>query len=97
MAFCLSRARCLAAFVGWIAAAGAAYAGDGLARYDGGKLRLFTTADGLSSDRVRIAYQDPLEAGTLWLGTFDDGVNRFRDGVFTRASRRALFAVDGGP
>ena len=46
-----------------------------------GKVRNYTTSDGLSSDRVRSLYRDP--DGTLWLGTYDGGLNRFREGKFT--------------
>ncbi len=42
--------------------------------------RLYTTADGLSSDQIRSLYEDP--DGVLWIGTFGGGVNAFRDGKF---------------
>ena len=40
--------------------------------------RLFTTADGLSSDEIRSLYEDP--EGTLWIATFGGGLNAWRDG-----------------
>ena len=42
--------------------------------------RVYTTADGLSSDQIRSLYQDP--DGTLWIGTFGGGLNALRDGTF---------------
>ena len=44
-------------------------------------LSVYTTADGLASNRVRSIYED--ERGTLWIGTYDGGLSRFRDGKFT--------------
>lgn len=63
---------------------GAVWAGTeaGLVRYDDGRLRHYTTADGLPDDRVRIVYEDPQAPAVLWLGTFGGGVSRFEDGVF---------------
>jgi signal transduction histidine kinase/ligand-binding sensor domain-containing protein len=57
---------------------------DGLWRYkseETGEKRLYTTADGLSSDQIRALYQDA--GGTLWIGTLDGGLDAFRDGKFT--------------
>jgi ligand-binding sensor domain-containing protein/two-component sensor histidine kinase len=62
---------------------GAIWAGtlsNGLWRYDHGDKRLFTTADGLSSNQVRALYADA--DGTLWIGTLDGGLSAFRDGNF---------------
>ena len=56
---------------------------DGLLRYSGADLQRYTTRQGLSDDRIRIVYEDPEEPGTLWLGTFGNGVDRFRDGAVT--------------
>jgi len=42
--------------------------------------RMYTTADGLSSDQIRSLYQDP--EGVLWIGTFGGGLNAFKDGKF---------------
>src|SRR6185369_12849958 len=41
--------------------------GRGLWRIQGDERKLFTTADGLSSDSIRALYQDP--DGTLWIGS----------------------------
>jgi signal transduction histidine kinase/ligand-binding sensor domain-containing protein len=54
--------------------------GKGLYRIRGNETKLFTTADGLSSDEIRSLYQDP--DGTLWIGTFGGGLNALRDGKF---------------
>ena len=56
--------------------------GNGLWRYKDGELKLFTTADGLSSDQIRALEQDA--DGTLWIGTFGGGLNAYRDGRFQR-------------
>jgi signal transduction histidine kinase/ligand-binding sensor domain-containing protein len=52
--------------------------GKGLWRIRGAEQRLYTTADGLSSDRIRTLYEDG--AGALWIGTFDGGLDELRDG-----------------
>ncbi|HXB75591.1 MAG TPA: two-component regulator propeller domain-containing protein [Candidatus Acidoferrales bacterium] len=54
--------------------------GKGLWRIKGAEQRLFTTADGLSSDEIRSLYEDP--EGTLWIATFGGGLNAWRDGRF---------------
>ena len=51
-----------------------------------GANRLYTMADGLSSDKIRSLYSDP--DGTLWIGTLDGGLNAFRDGHFQRFTAR---------
>jgi ligand-binding sensor domain-containing protein/two-component sensor histidine kinase len=60
--------------------------GKGLWRVRGEERRLFTKADGLSSDTVRSIYQDP--EGTLWIGTFGGGLNSFRDGRFVHYTEK---------
>jgi len=60
--------------------------GKGLWRIQGQEQRLFTTADGLSSDAVRSIYQDP--DGTLWIGTFGGGLNSLRDGRFSHYTQQ---------
>jgi signal transduction histidine kinase/ligand-binding sensor domain-containing protein len=52
----------------------------GLARFKDGKFTAYTTAQGLTGNRVRSIYED--SDGTLWIGTYDDGLSRFRDGKF---------------
>jgi len=54
--------------------------GKGLWRIQGTERKLFTTADGLSSDEIRSMYEDA--GGTLWIGTFGGGLNAFRNGKF---------------
>ena len=56
--------------------------GKGVWQIRGDDMRLFTTADGLSSDEIRSLYLDP--DGTLWIGTFGGGLNALRDGKFQR-------------
>ena len=48
--------------------------------------RLYTMADGLSSDQIRSLYSDP--DGTLWIGTLDGGLNAFRDEHFQHFTAR---------
>ncbi len=70
-------------------AAGTLWAGtsDGLVRAGGrpedsaADFRLYNTADGLASDRVRVVYEDPAAPGTLWLGTIGGGVDRWSAGA----------------
>jgi hypothetical protein len=60
--------------------------GKGLWRVRGAEQRLYTTADGLSSDQIRALYQDP--DGTLWIGTFNGGLDELRDGRFRSFTER---------
>ena len=60
--------------------------GKGLWRVRGAEQRLYTTADGLSSDQIRALYQDP--DGTLWIGTFNGGLDALRDGRFRSFTER---------
>jgi ligand-binding sensor domain-containing protein/two-component sensor histidine kinase len=50
------------------------------------KPHLFTTADGLSSDKIRSLYEDA--EGTLWISTFGGGLATFRDGKFRHYTTR---------
>jgi signal transduction histidine kinase/ligand-binding sensor domain-containing protein len=54
--------------------------GQGLIRLRGGKLDVFTTRDGLSSDRVWALHEDA--QGMLWIGT-EDGLTRWNAGRFS--------------
>ncbi len=54
--------------------------GNGIARYDGGKLYYFTTKDGLPSDRVTGIIED--SNGTFWLKT-GEGVSKYNGKNFT--------------
>lgn len=53
----------------------------GLVRRDEKDWKVFTTADGLSSDEVQALADD--SEGNLWIGTAGGGLNRLRDGKFT--------------
>ena len=54
--------------------------GRGLWRLKDGQLRLYTTADGLSSNQIRSLTED--NQGTLWIGTFGGGLDVMRNGRF---------------
>ncbi len=54
----------------------------GLARYANGVLTQVGANDGFTGQRVRMIY--PGADGTLWFGTYDSGLFRYRDGRFTR-------------
>jgi len=45
-----------------------------------GRLRVYTTRDGLSNDRVSALL--PSRDGGLWVGTYNSGLNKLEDGVF---------------
>jgi signal transduction histidine kinase/streptogramin lyase len=60
--------------------------GRGLWRVKGTDKRLFTVADGLSSDQIRSLYQD--SDGTLWIATFGGGLVAYRDGKFQAFTER---------
>ena len=57
---------------------------DGLSRMHNGRLKLFTTADGLPDDFVRSLYTDT--DGSLWIGT-RNGLSHYVLGTFTSYSR----------
>ena len=60
--------------------------GKGLWRVDGDSLKLYTTADGLSSDQIRSLYRD--SDGTLWIATAGGGLDSFRDGRFSHFTEK---------
>jgi signal transduction histidine kinase/ligand-binding sensor domain-containing protein len=65
--------------------------GEGLWRLEQGgtdhsKLRLYTTADGLSSNQIRSVVEG--SDGTLWIGTFGGGLDALRDGKFVHVTAR---------
>jgi ligand-binding sensor domain-containing protein/two-component sensor histidine kinase len=57
-------------------------AGSGLWHVSEKGNRLYTAADGLSSNRIRFLYPDG--DGTLWICTFGGGLNALRNGHFSR-------------
>ncbi len=60
--------------------------GDGLWRLNNGQLRLYTVADGLSSNQIRSLVEGT--DGTLWIGTFGGGLDALRDGQFFHVTAR---------
>ncbi|HLH00005.1 MAG TPA: two-component regulator propeller domain-containing protein [Bryobacteraceae bacterium] len=60
--------------------------GKGLWRLRNGNLRLFTTADGLSSNQIQSLTED--SDGTVWIGTFGGGLDAVRDDRFQYATAR---------
>lgn len=56
---------------------------DGLVRFDGVRFTIFVHSNtpGLATNRLTALYAD--REGTLWIGTEDSGVIRYRSGVFT--------------
>jgi signal transduction histidine kinase len=65
--------------------------GEGLWRLDhggldGGQLRLYTVADGLSSNQIRSLVEGT--DGTLWIGTFGGGLDALRNGQFFHVTVR---------
>jgi ligand-binding sensor domain-containing protein len=67
---------------------------DGLVRFDGVRFKVFNRANtpGLTSNRFSYHALWEDRQGSLWLGTEEGGVIRYRDGVFT-----ALTTKDGLP
>ncbi len=60
--------------------------GKGLWRVKGATRKLYSTADGLSSDQIRSIYQDA--DGTLWVATFGGGLNAIRGGRIYRFTEK---------
>jgi len=58
----------------------------GLWRLYKGQLRLYTVADGLSSNQIRSLVEGT--DGTLWIGTFGGGLDAMRDGRFFHVTAR---------
>lgn len=65
----------------------------GLARLDGGKVTSFGERDGFTGKQVRVIHRGADD--TLWIGTYDSGLFRYRDGVFTRFTTRDGLPVNG--
>ncbi len=64
----------------------------GLGHYDGSHLTVYTTHDGLSKDGVQAIYED--KESTLWIGTNGGGLNRLKDGKFSRFSTHEGLSSD---
>ncbi len=58
----------------------------GLHRWERGKLRTWTTRDGLLTGNIRALHRDP--DGTLWIGTLGGGLARMKDGRFVHITTR---------
>jgi len=54
----------------------------GLGQYKNGKLRCFTSQDGMSSNSAIALYEDA--DGVLWIGTRGAGLNRMKEGRFVQ-------------
>lgn len=61
----------------------------GLHIIEHGRLRTYTTRDGLSSLNINSVFED--QHGVFWIETKDGGLNRLKDGVFT------LFPIHAQP
>jgi len=63
---------------------------DGLVRFDGVKFRVFTigNSEGLNNNRFRLLHETP--DGTLWIGSEEFGVTRYKNGKFRS------FTIDDG-
>ena len=69
----------------WVAGYG------GLTRVHGGQVTSATERYGTPGDSIRSLYEDG--DGALWIGTYDNGVARLKDGELTRYSvRDGLFS-----
>ncbi len=54
---------------------------------------VLTEQDGLAGNNVRTIYEDA--DGTLWIGTYDSGLSRLKDGKFTNFSTKNGLFSDG--
>jgi ligand-binding sensor domain-containing protein len=55
---------------------------NGLGVIRNGKVRIYTTDDGLPHNNVRYIYEDPADAGTYWIVTYGGGLVRLKNGAF---------------
>jgi signal transduction histidine kinase/ligand-binding sensor domain-containing protein len=65
---------------------------DGLVRFDGVRFTVFNSSNspGIESNRFTCLYED--RKGTLWIGTADAGLTRYRQGTFTTYPLPPYFA-----
>jgi signal transduction histidine kinase/CheY-like chemotaxis protein/ligand-binding sensor domain-containing protein len=59
---------------------------EGLFYYRDGTYKNYTTKDGLADNRIRVLLED--RSGTLWIGTYANGLSSFKDGKFTNYTNR---------
>lgn len=65
----------------------------GLARYEHGVVSRLGAKDGFTGKRVRVIHGDA--NGALWIGTYDTGLFRFRDGRFTNYTANEGLPTNG--
>ena len=65
----------------------------GLTVYAEGKLTNYTTKEGLVGNYVRSIYEDA--EGTLWIGTYGEGMSRFKNGKFVNYRAKDGLYNDG--
>ncbi len=54
-------------------------------------LTVLTEKDGLAGNHIRSIFED--DGGVMWIGTYDGGLSRFKDGVFTNyTTENGLFS-----
>jgi PAS domain S-box-containing protein len=46
------------------------------------RFEVFSRRQGLSGTNINVIHQDPVMDGAVWIGTFENGLNRFKDGTF---------------
>ncbi len=64
----------------------------GLGRWDGTRVQMWTTTNGLSANNIHAIAED--RQGNLWIGTELGGLNRLRDGHFTSFRQSDGFPSD---
>jgi len=68
----------------------------GLFKLKQGVLKHYTSANGLSGNVVRTIYED--REGSIWVGTADGGINRFReDAILTYSTKDGLLSGNAYP
>lgn len=66
--------------------------GSGLYHWEPGKVKLWTTREGLLSAAIQALHLDP--DGTLWIGTLGGGLSRLKDGKICNVTTREGLADD---
>jgi len=64
---------------------------EGLARFQDGAFRQYSSAQGLSFNYVRAIYED--EDGALWIGTYGGGLNRLKNGRFVSITKTTAYST----